>query len=461
MRLFLTIFFFSLSCSAAYAQKEASIWYLGGDIGIDFRSGSPKKLFGLKPTLYGRVLAAISDPQGNLMCYTGGDSIWTGKNIAIANIGYLTTGGGATVSHIIPWPGIANRYMIITNGNEVESSFFRTTIEVDPDRKRGRVLEENKIFYSPTVGGHSVVSQANGQDVWLLTHGSDNDEFLSFPITAKGIMQPVVTKIGRMVGYRSGNLIRCLKFSPNGKTVATLVVNTLSTPVAFYLETYDFDNRTGKLTNNKLLTFTDPQPFSPFQLSFEFSPNSRFLYIPFRFGIPPPPSSNKLLQFDLRQPTSLPSIIGNTPGFEFQMQLATDGKIYMNGLALGVVERPNKKGLEAGLSALDFEVPNSTELPRFNQSYFLPPTGKFDMPNVFTPNGDTFNPKFVPIASANVESGNLKIINRWGEVVFLSDNVFEGWDGANSPEGVYYWVIEFEGSNGEYGRQKGWVQLVR
>ena len=74
----------------------------------------------------------------------------------------------------------------------------------------------------------------------------------------------------------------------------------------------------------------------------------------------------------------------------------------------------------------------------------------YELPNVFTPNGDEFNPLFVPITSVSIiekyiDKVDLKVFNRWGNLVFETDDKFLNWDGKNLknkqlPSGVYYYV---------------------
>ena len=78
------------------------------------------------------------------------------------------------------------------------------------------------------------------------------------------------------------------------------------------------------------------------------------------------------------------------------------------------------------------------------------------VPNTFTPDGDDFNETFKPIFTSGFDPlhYNLKIFNRWGEIVFESNDSNYGWDGtygADSSEqvkdGVYVWKIQFKNTN--------------
>jgi gliding motility-associated-like protein len=75
------------------------------------------------------------------------------------------------------------------------------------------------------------------------------------------------------------------------------------------------------------------------------------------------------------------------------------------------------------------------------------------VPNAFTPNGSELNNVFLPIFSPSLalESYTLQIFNRWGEIIFESQDPLKGWDGtvkttngaSMSPDGMYTYKINF------------------
>ena len=71
------------------------------------------------------------------------------------------------------------------------------------------------------------------------------------------------------------------------------------------------------------------------------------------------------------------------------------------------------------------------------------------IPNTFTPDGDEYNQTWLPIFTEGFDPYDyqLTILNRWGEVVFESNNHTIGWlgdyNGKTCTEGVYAWKIEF------------------
>ncbi|MDR0207308.1 MAG: gliding motility-associated C-terminal domain-containing protein [Bacteroidales bacterium] len=69
----------------------------------------------------------------------------------------------------------------------------------------------------------------------------------------------------------------------------------------------------------------------------------------------------------------------------------------------------------------------------------------YRLPNVFTPDGDTFNETWYPFPYTNVEKIDLVVHDRWGRRVFSTDNPDINWDGKDEhthrplPEGTYYY----------------------
>jgi gliding motility-associated-like protein len=74
--------------------------------------------------------------------------------------------------------------------------------------------------------------------------------------------------------------------------------------------------------------------------------------------------------------------------------------------------------------------------------------GEYHLPNIFTPNGDERNDFFVPFPYTSVEKIDLQIVNRWGNLIFTTQDPAIKWDGkiqgTNQPvsDGVYYYICD-------------------
>lgn len=84
-----------------------------------------------------------------------------------------------------------------------------------------------------------------------------------------------------------------------------------------------------------------------------------------------------------------------------------------------------------------------------------------EMPNIFTPNSDSLNDYFKPIIIKNINELTIQIFNRWGEVVYESNDLSFKWDGYKVSDGIYYWYIKYNDFYDKEFQQKGYVQLVR
>jgi gliding motility-associated-like protein len=72
----------------------------------------------------------------------------------------------------------------------------------------------------------------------------------------------------------------------------------------------------------------------------------------------------------------------------------------------------------------------------------------YELPNIFTPNGDGINDFFIPVKNDFVVKVDMKIYNRYGVLVFETDNPDIDWDGKDVntgrpvTPGVYYYMCD-------------------
>jgi gliding motility-associated-like protein len=62
------------------------------------------------------------------------------------------------------------------------------------------------------------------------------------------------------------------------------------------------------------------------------------------------------------------------------------------------------------------------------------------IPNVFTPNGDSFNRNF-HIEGIQFVDNNVRVFDRWGKVVFEAKNYRNSWEARDLPDGTYFYEI--------------------
>jgi gliding motility-associated-like protein len=90
------------------------------------------------------------------------------------------------------------------------------------------------------------------------------------------------------------------------------------------------------------------------------------------------------------------------------------------------------------------------------------------VPNAFTPDNNEINNEFTPVFPDNMKLStySLEIYNRWGELIFTSNNPKQGWDGtynySMSPDCTYSYQLRFtEVGYSTLHRYSGNVVLVR
>ncbi len=101
-------------------------------------------------------------------------------------------------------------------------------------------------------------------------------------------------------------------------------------------------------------------------------------------------------------------------------------------------------------------------------------SGQIEFPNAFTPNlegssGGAYNPNdfsndvFFPIGEG-IDDYRLEVFNRWGVLVFESEDINVGWDGYYDnkllEEGVYVWKVTGKYNNGKDFKKVGTVLLI-
>lgn len=96
------------------------------------------------------------------------------------------------------------------------------------------------------------------------------------------------------------------------------------------------------------------------------------------------------------------------------------------------------------------------------------PEVRFHLPNAFTPNGDGLNDVYQGVGiMEGAQNYRMTIWNRWGELVFETDNPEVGWNGRkqntgpDAPNGVYVVYVRFNGPRGEPFEIKGLATIVR
>jgi gliding motility-associated-like protein len=88
------------------------------------------------------------------------------------------------------------------------------------------------------------------------------------------------------------------------------------------------------------------------------------------------------------------------------------------------------------------------------------------IPNTFSPNNDGVNEVFLPIGTyVNPKEYNLKIFDRWGQMVYETNDLYKGWDGDTGTGAIkqtqtYFWQIRLKDFADEEHNLNGRITLI-
>ncbi|MCU0421369.1 MAG: PKD domain-containing protein [Bacteroidia bacterium] len=88
------------------------------------------------------------------------------------------------------------------------------------------------------------------------------------------------------------------------------------------------------------------------------------------------------------------------------------------------------------------------------------------VPTAFTPDGNNVNDVFIPVYTGiNLEGYEFRVYDRWGKLVFKTNNPYEAWNGETGGRAcasdVYVWIVEGSFVSGNKFIREGNVTLLR
>jgi hypothetical protein len=382
----LILLFFCLSFNTL-AQRETDNWHFGKSASFSLnQNGMPISKLGSAMNSQ-RASSSISDSLGNLLFYTDGDTIWNRQHQVMANgvLSMYNKDFGQTCI-ILPKPGSLTHYYVFaimpyTTGplkgyfntiqySEVDMVAQGGLGEVIPTTKNTALYTvPTNYWLSPKI---TAVRHANNRDSWLIAHrfpNANTHEFIVHKITAAG---PAPTPITSSLVTFQHN------FATNGILKASPEGNKIGGSFLYSNQLFDFNNRTGDVSN--LYTINKTPSGVNLQFGLDFSQDGKKLYL-FNDG--------NIEQYDLTAPnltallTSKQVINPQKLGYGF-FQLASNGKIYITNndqTYLSEITNPNVAGLGCNFQHVGPLLAPPTKslagLPNFMQSYLAAPRFEF------------------------------------------------------------------------------------
>lgn len=380
IRTLLFTFFVALSVKG-FAQREAANWYFGQNAGLTFNSGAPL------PLLDGELVsvegsATISDPDGNLLFYTEGTTLWN-KNHNVMPNGTELKGSpsGSQTALIVPNPVNPDIYYVFTTDDALLSNsgefngFNYSVVDMSQDNGNGDVIEKNTNLLP--VGSEKVTGVLNFTNnfYWVITHFEDR--FYAYRVDGNGVdPNPTISVVGPTVtNFANGR--GSLKISPDATKIAmTYLIVQPRYDDSLYV--FDFDANTGAVTNA-----IEAVDHNRAYYGLEFSSNSKKLYASgVNFNANNFLEDIEVVQFDLETPNFFANerVLLNFSGYgnvfvAGALQMGLDKRIYhtLPNTRLSVIKNPNRDGglTRASKQVVDLGGRQATfGLPPFVQSFF-------------------------------------------------------------------------------------------
>ena len=421
----------------AFPQGEASNWYFGGGAGLvfDVDNATVTSVDWADGTIFtNEGCSSISDPNGNLLFYTDGRSVWDANFQIMPNADYAGGNGllgdpsSTSSAVIVPKPGNLDQYYIFTvdephhnnawaypnqgpadasgnplpnyvetygNGGNVpiqddgyNNGFNYSLVDMTLNGGMGDVVASEKNIHLETYNPNdaveasykcaekiTAVEHADGNSYWVITHFID--VFYAFRVDSNGVNPNPVTSqelpSQGTDGYRR-NAIGYMKSSPDGSKVVVCHAQNLDTPS-------DTTNSgtTGSVwlydfDNATGIVSNGTTLLSNTQAyGADFSADSKKVYAS---------NNNRVLQFDLEAANIAASqivVFQQQSGFIAALQLAPDGKIYLcntaSNSALDVINAPEEQGTACDYQFNGMPLAAGTSsnlgLPPFIQSFLI------------------------------------------------------------------------------------------
>ncbi len=343
--------------SSLPAGKEHQIWYFGKRAGISFAGGTATPLTNGAMNSMEAAATMCDRTTGALLFYTNGNTVWDATHrIMPGGEDLLTHESSTQAAVIVPFPQNDFNYYLFTSstpegdvGNLGYYGLRYSVIDLRANGGRGAVVRKDV----PVLAGGSekltAVPHGSGSGYWVLTREWGTDLVHAFLVDCQGVSGPVSSHTGGVPYYSDSDTsysfratVGYLKASPDGRKLVSANAFVWDGHDFNYstIELFDFDNRTGRISNRITLDTEYRQYYGV-----SFSPDNSKLYAGgwVRGG--------GIAQFDLSKGDSA-SIVGSMKRIELppssslgDMQIGPDGKIYVavwEASALGVINNPNE-----------------------------------------------------------------------------------------------------------------------
>ena len=421
------------------AQKYGNNWCFGDSLMLNFNSCVPVVSSSSNEGFEG--CSTISDSLGNLLFYTNSVKVWNKNHNLMQNGILMNTVGTISQVLIIPKPLSIKDYYVFTvqvQASPFSPKFQYHEIDMNLNSGLGAVTNKNIIIDTTAITEQIAATwHSNGVDIWVMVHEYGTSNFKAYLVTSTGIsFSPIISSIGSIHSscFSNINARGNIKFSPDGTKLAFNANGWGANIASNLLETFDFDNSTGIVSNQIKL------PFLRGEFGLSFSPDNSKLYCTTWNASGNTIDSNYLYQFDLSSGDSNTivnsrQVIHSTTLSEVfgSIKIGPDGKIYVARAFdnyIGVINNPNQAGASCNYNHSGIDL-NEKECQHGLNNY-IEYTSYCNPVSILKEIRETNLIKILPNPYSNhfsIEGLNnpydLNIYNAMGQLLYQENNIFE------------------------------------
>jgi hypothetical protein len=223
--------------------------------------------------------SSICDSDGNLLFYSDGVRVWDRFHNQMPNgFGLLGNTSSSQSSLIFKMPDSDDMYYIFTAPEtSTNNAIHYSIVNKNANSGNGDIILKNLLPFMMNIQSTEKLTftyHCNNKDIWVLSKDRNNNTYRAWLVTSSGLSAWTFTNIGFSIGNNLQSNIGCMKISTDGSKLAVCHYGDNRV----YL--YDFNNQTGVISNERLLSSTFIGPYGC-----EFSENSRYLYVGYNNGL--------------------------------------------------------------------------------------------------------------------------------------------------------------------------------
>ncbi len=314
-------------------DQTSNQWYFGQNAGIDFNGGPSPLDDGAMVTPEGA--ATVSDQNGDLLFYTDGQTVYNRIHQVMAN-DLMGTPDASQSAIIVPFPDDETMYYIFTTRatyGDNNYTLYYSVVDMKTS-EHGDVVIRNVPLYENNT--ERITAVEAGNLTWLVTHEYGTNAFRTYPITADGIITPIISNAGSIHSIADElNGRGYMKLSANAERLAVVLPGSGAGDDV--IELFDFVDTLGRVENVVRIPLNEAGGQQAYGL--EFSQNASKLFV----SLTGSPSTI----FEYYLDTTATEIVnsgvplnGTVSGELGAIQTGPDGQIYVainNNSSLGLI----------------------------------------------------------------------------------------------------------------------------